>query len=138
MKDKTLSSKIERIEYPKGIFHEVCYTDAIKDFIKKFKEGMTGDLITDLWWIDRLAGDALIHSPPKKTFLTDTPEEASPRKASGTSGSTNPACTNCKDCGAPLVCLYHKEIETTDKTGCKNRHHNVQKQKEVRHHNEHE
>ena len=31
---ESLSDKIERIEFPNGVFHEVCYTDAIKEKVQ--------------------------------------------------------------------------------------------------------
>ncbi len=37
IKKESLSDKIERIEFPNGVFHEVCYTDAVKEKIQNAK-----------------------------------------------------------------------------------------------------
>ena len=34
IKKESLSDNIERIEFPNGVFHEVCYTDAIKEKVQ--------------------------------------------------------------------------------------------------------
>lgn len=131
MTDKTLSSKIEGRYSFDGKMERLCLSiEDVKDFIQKLKDEIIplevcyeGDCMRCK--IDKLAGDALIHSPEtSRSELTteDTPEVLGKTsgKASGTHSqqgcgkcenidfvkseirlkpieiiTTNPACTNC-------------------------------------------
>ena len=115
MKDKTLSDKIVDLSgYTKGSVKSKYYWEKdVKDFIQKLKKDccechmhpimMERDKSWKCWFcviLNKLAGDALIHSPLNSgKSLEDTPEETrlshnSQYESSGTHGSGNASCAN--------------------------------------------
>jgi len=117
MKDKTLSDKIVDLSgYTKGSVKSKYYWEKdVKDFIQKLKKDccechmhpimMERDKSWKCWFcviLNKLAGDALIHSPGKIKALQTPPAQDTPdavggktsRQSSGTHGSGNARCTN--------------------------------------------
>ncbi len=106
MTNETLSSKIHADLGDGGLI----FTSDVKDFIQKLKEDLekvkffsNNDLVTINRSIDKLAGDALIHSPPTREGAPlDTPEDSS---GSMSSGNHSPVYKRSKDTtpdGQPL------------------------------------
>ncbi len=116
MKNETLSDKIDyTIDDDNQMSEEFVWVEDVKDFIQKLKRKVVkvedGIALIDPESIDKLAGDALIHSPKEEASLDkpevkhgssgEIPQEGStPSESSGTHGSANASCANlkCPEC----------------------------------------